>query len=292
MNAGSYLPSSQFSVIVVSIALAGGLILGAQYITAPKNNSAALLTPTNTPPAGDWKSNLDAIQATAPGLPPAPDPDAVNALREAAKSSNVTTSVARSLFINLSDAGSQGMGGDIPTQEKLIADASAQINLTPKTAYTSADLTTTAQTSATMHAWGNAVIKTFNAHPAANGSNALLAVGKATDYTDASALAPLDAISSSYAALASDLAAVPVPSTMAPLYLQLINNLSRMSDGAAEMKKTLDDPLRGIAGLQAFQTAGAEASRVLTTMADQLRKGGILFTKDEPGAAWSVFVSS
>lgn len=291
MSVASYLPSQQFSVIVVSIALAGGIILGAQYATAPKSDSTELLAALPAQPAGDWKANLDEVQATAPGLPPAPDQNAVNNLREAAKSSNVTTSVARSLFINLSDANSQGMGSDIPTQERLIADASSQVNLNAKTSYTPADMTPAAQTSATMRAWGNGTIKTFNNHPKANAADALLAVGKATDYADPSALAPLATISAAYAALASDLAAVPVPPTIAPLYLQLINNLSRMSDAATEMKKSLDDPLRGLAGLQTFQTAGTEAARVLTTLAEQLSKGGILFNKDEPGAAWSVFVS-
>lgn len=291
MNVVSYLPSQQFSVTVVSIALAGGIILGAQYATNPRSGSAGLLAAAQTPPAGDWQANLDEVQATAPGLPPPPDQNAVNTLREAAKSSNITTSVARSLFINLSDASSQGMGSDIPTQEKLIADASAQIPPSAKTYYTAADMTLAAQTAATMRAWGNGVIKTFSNHPKANAADALVAVGKATDYADAAALAPLATISAAYAALASDLAMVPVPPTIAPLYIQLINNLSRMSDAAAEMKNVLDDPLRGLAGLQSFQTAGGEAARVLTTLAEQLRKGGILFNKDEPGAAWAVFIS-
>ena len=290
MNVVSYLPSQQFSVTVVSIAAAGGLIIGAQYVTRPAG-SAELLAAAPAQPAGDWRESLDEVQATAPSLPPAPDQNAVNKLLEAAKSSNITTSVARSLFINLSAAGAQGMGSDIPTQEKLIADASSQISLNAKTSYAAADLSVAAQTAATMRAWGNGVIKTFNNHPKANAAGALLAVGKATDYADASALAELAAISAAYAALAADLAQVPVPPTMAPLHLQLINDLSRMSDAAAEMKKSLDDPLRGLSGLQTFQTAGTEAARVLTTLAEQLRKGGILFSKDEPGAAWSVFVS-
>lgn len=291
MDARLYLPSPRFSGIVVSIALAGGLIVGAQYLTSPKTASTSvLLTASGAPQTENWQASLDAIQAQAPGLPAAPDQTAVQAMLTAAQSSNVTNSIARSLFVNLGDAGAQGLGSDLPTQEKLIADATAQVQKNVSAAYTASNLTMISQTPTSLHEWGNGVMKTFLGNPRANNDEALLAIGRATDYGDASALAPLTAIGAAYAALADDLASTPVPSTVAPLYLQLLNNLSKMSVAAGEMKTVVDDPMRGLAGLQLFQTSGAEASRLLTTLAEQLRKSGILFSKDEPGAAWDVFL--
>src|SRR3989344_8416117 len=121
MGFASYLPSSQFLTTVVSIVAAGGLILGAQYLTQPKNTAAELATAPEAVATDDWKASLAEVQATAPGLPEAPSENSVSTLLNAAKSSNITDTVARSLFINLSDASAQGLGSDIPTQDKLIA---------------------------------------------------------------------------------------------------------------------------------------------------------------------------
>jgi hypothetical protein len=291
MDVRSYLPSSHFATIVGSIGLAGGLILLAQYVTNPHAPSA-VLTSGDTPSTQHWQAAFNAVQADAPGLPSAPDESVIQDLREAAKSSNMTTSVARSLFVNLSDAGAQGLGGDIPTQEKLIADAATQLRAEAKVTFTASDLILIAETPTSLKEWGNEVMRMFKKYPRANNDEALLALGKAIDYADGSSLSSLGEISSAYAALAKSLSGVAVPSTIAPLYLQLINDLSLMSTGASEMQEFIKDPLRGLVGLQTFQSAGNEATRVLTTLAGQLSNSGILFIKDEPGATWSAFVSS
>ncbi len=292
MNVASYLPSSRFSTIVVSIALSGALILLAQYITAPKSSPAAVLSADQPTPAEDWQAALEAAQAGAPELPAAPSEDTIQALLKEAQSSNVTSSVARSLFINLSNANAQGLGNDIPTQEKLIADAAARVGSIESIQYKATDLNAVSQNAATMRTWGNAVMQTFRKHPKASNDDVLYAIGYATDYNDAATLKSLVGIGAEYTALAEDLANIPVPTTLVPLYLPLINNLSTMSVATGEMRMVLEDPMRGLSGLQSFQTAGTESARVLTTLAEQLRKGGILFSKDEPGTSWDVFVSS
>lgn len=292
MKVADYLPSSQFSTIVASIALAGGLIIGAQYLTRPPATDAAVVSDDQPLPSDNWKASLDAIQAEAPGLPPAPTEDTIQALLKEAQSSNVTTSVARSIFVNLGSAGAQGLGSDIPTQEKIIADAATRIGSIAVTLHTQNDLTAAPQTKAALKTWGNAVMKAFIDHPKASNDDALLAIGYATDYHDASRLSTLSDIGDAYSALAASLIAIPVPPTLSSLYLQLINDLEKMSAATGEMKTVVSDPLRGLSGLQSFQTAGGEAARVLTTMKQQLGKGGILFTKDEPGALWASFPDS
>jgi hypothetical protein len=292
MHARAYLPSKDFSVIVGSMAIAGGLIVAAYYVTRPQSipvlESGDVVATQNE----DWKAALDAVQAEAPGLPPAPDEEQVAALKDAAKSSNVTASVARSLLVTIGEAGAQGLGSDIPTQERLIGEATAQLEAKITNVYASSDLSIVTNTNASARAWGNAVVQAFNAHPKASKDAALYAIAYASDYNDSKALEQLSTISREYAALAADLADIPVPSPYAPLYLYLVNDLSKMATAAGEMKTVLEDPLRGLAGLQVFQTSSDEASRVLTTLAEQLSKGGILFTKDEPGHAWNAFVSA
>lgn len=293
MNLLQYLPSSQFSVIASSIAISGGLIIGAYYFTRPPAPPTLQENSVTASQNAEWQAALEKVQAEAPGLPEPPNPEEVAALRAAAKDSNVTSSVAKSLLVNLTEAGAQGLGSDIPTQEKLIADAAAQAQANSSAnLYTSSDLTIAGNSAQAAKTWGNGVMRIFAAHPGANDTEALYAIAYATDYQDAASVAKLSTISKGYAALAADLADLPVPSTYAPLYLNFINNMARMSGAAGDMKMVLEDPLRGLTGLQVFQSAAAEGARVLTTLADQLSKGGILFTKDEPGNTWNVLVST
>jgi hypothetical protein len=287
----SYLPSSKFAGNALSVAAAGALILAAYYTTRPSALPTGVVT-AEVSEGDDWKAALAQVQAEAPGLPTPPDGDAIQELLDAAKSSNVTSSVARSLFVNLTDKSAQGLGSDIPTQEKLIADATTRINEVKGTSYTVSDLEIVPQNKDSSRIWGNAVMRAFISHPQANHEDAVYTLAYAMDYADASSIEKLKAISRSYASLAETLAKIPTPSTYAPLYLQIIHNLSVMSAASLEMAEVQEDPLRGLSGLQAFQTAGTEASRVLITLAGQLSKGGILFTKDEAGSAWASFLSS
>lgn len=292
MSLSQYLPSSHFATIAASIGLAAVLVVGAQYLTAPAQNSAQVVSANQPALPDDWQAALEQIQATAPGLPEAPNPDAVAELLGTAQSSNVTDTVARSLLINLTDASAQGMGSDIPTQEKLIADAQARIPGAEAAVYASADLTVVPPSKESLHTWGNRTMGAFAAHPDASVAKTYEAISQAIEQADSSALGSLRTIAKGYAALAQELADTPVPQTLAPLHLQMVNNLARMAYAGDEMGYTFSDPLRGLTGLQTYQSALDEAARVLTTLAEQLNKNGILFSKDEAGAQWSAFLTS
>nr|MBP9711403.1 hypothetical protein [Candidatus Paceibacterota bacterium] len=59
----NYLPSAQFTLVVTSIALAGGLVLAADYLTSPQEGGGAIVA-TDTPTdmeTMDWKGSLTAI---------------------------------------------------------------------------------------------------------------------------------------------------------------------------------------------------------------------------------------
>lgn len=292
MNVVSYLPSQQFSVTVVSIALAGGIILGAKYATTPKPDSAELLAALPTQPTGDWKSNFDEVQATAPGLPPAPNEDTVATLMKAATSDNLTDTVARTLFVSLSSASAQGLGADVPTQEKIVAMAT-QTAAPPqaKRIYTQNDLTLTEDTTQTQKTYGNAVMVVLGKHTSATSDAVLLAVSLAVDNNDPKELTALIHIQAEYEKLVTELAAVPVPKTLAPLYVQVLNSLGAAAASVGDLQKIISDPLRGLQALKQYQSKLGEVGRVFTSIAEMLNKNGILFSKDEPGAAWSVFIS-
>ncbi len=292
MKVLQYLPSGQFSVTVASIAAAGGLILGAQYITRPQDTTAELSAAPETPATADWKSSLAQVQATAPGLPEAPSGTAVSTLLDAAKSSNLTDTVARTLLVNLSNANAQGLGADIPTQDKIVAMAT-QATTPPqaKKTYSQSDLILVDNTPQTQKAYGNAVMVVLGRYTGATSQAVLLAVSKATDKNDPMELKALVPIQAEYEGLIKDLAAVAVPKTIAPLHAQALNSLGAVAASVEDLQKILNDPLRGLLALKQYQSKIGEVGRVFTSIAELLAKNGILFNKDEPGAAWAVFTS-
>ncbi len=290
MPVRSYLPSAQFVVIVASIALAGGLVLAAQYIT--DDTSPRVLTTNTAVPQPDWKTALYEVQGTNPlEIQSAASVQAsLSELINDTQTGNITSSVGRSLFLNLTQAKSQGLGGDVPTQERLLAEATASIKPSVARVYTNAELAVVKDSPAALRAYGNALIEVIAAHPQANVQAAYVAVGQAVDTDDASKLAALVTIGKEYAAIAADLAVVPVPQTVSPLHLRIINNFSQIAATCEDMRTIISDPLRGFGGMQAFNSLTGETSRLFTNIAQSFSKNGILFDSDEPGASWNAFL--
>ena len=292
MHPRSYLPSAQFMVIVASLLIAGGTVAGAQYYISSKNAPAALATATLEANRQAWEDSLAEIQAQSGiTLPDTPSGDAVQTLLSQAQSGNLTDSIGRGLLVKLTNAGVQGLGSDIPTQETIIAEAIAQINASQKSPRP-VELSLIEASEASLRSYGNAVMAVFAAHPKASSADTLLAIAKATDVQDKAQLAALEPIGRQYLALAEELSAVPVPTTLSPLHLRAVQNLYLVADTYPGMAQVVDDPLRGLAALQQYQLLMSETGRILTSIAEALRNGGILFTKDEPGSAWEIFLSA
>jgi len=295
MSIRGYLPSAQFAFILGAVALSAGLVFAADYITSSKNSGGTqggVAVSTTNQDGDSWLNTLHDIQAgSGTSLPPSPNPDSVSNLLGAAQSENLTNTIGRSLFIKLSDAKAQGLGGDIPTQDALIADALSQVSQNRgASVYTAADLNPIPATPEALHTYGNEVIAVVQNHPKASYTDTLVAVGNATDKHDSAYLLPLATIGSAYQAIADELAVVPVPQTLGPLHLQVVNNFAHMADTYPDMAMVITDPLRGLSGIQMYQSLVQETERVLTNIAQQLSKNAILFDKSEPGAAWSALL--
>lgn len=292
MNVRGYLPSAQFALILSSIAISGGLVLAAELYTSPKTPTPTLnpsILTANTQ-NNDWLETLREIQAqnSAYAAPTPPSEAGVQALLGAAQSPNITSTVGRSLLINLSDARAQGLGEDTPTQDKLIAGAAAQIEQNRgATTYTAAELTVVQNSSENLHTYGNRFMELMSLYPKASYYETLLAIGYATDYKDKTKLAGLPAATQAYKDLARDLSAIAVPQTLVPLHLQIVNNFARMAELLPGMQVMLEDPLRGLGSLQLYESLMQETARVFTNMAQQLSKDDILFTTEEPGRTWN-----
>jgi hypothetical protein len=280
--------------MAVSIALSGGLVLAAQQYTASTRPPASLLS-ADLPSTqeADWQKALEDIQAhSGVSIPAPPDENKLATLLEAAKSPNITDSVARTLFINLSSAASQGLGSDLPTQNELLSAAFAQLPKTSAGAHTTSELTIVPDSPEALHEYGNDVIAVFGQHQDASAAKVLQLMSAAVDQDNKTYFEQLGGIKDAYRRLLTDLLSVSVPQTLSPLHLSLVNDIEKMIGEIEDMQTTPEDTLRGTAGLQNFTLTLDETNRVLTTLAQQLNKKDILFTKDEPGSAWASFLGA
>lgn len=294
MATGSYLPSAQFILIIASIALSSGLVIAAERYTAKKSAPAELASATESSAQNstDWKTALEDIQQQSGiTLPEPPSEESIAQLLAAAKSDTVTDTVSRTLLINLASAASQGLGQDIPTQEQLVAQALNQLPQQGGVVYTRNNLSITTDSPETLRAYGNAVMATLQNHPEANAAEVLRVIGSAADQGNGVSFEKIIPIQKAYQDLVGELLSTPVPQTISPLHLLMINGLEKFSGVLADLQAIPTDPLRGLLGLQNYQLVLDEEQRVFTTIAQQLQRNAILFTKDEPGSAWSEFLS-
>lgn len=293
MGIRDILPSARFTTIVGSIALAALLVWGAYTLTHLPAQPEELSVGSALTQGTDWKTALEDIQSQNPAnrAPQPPSADKVSELLSAATSDNLTDTVARTLLVNLSSAKAQGLGNDIPNQDQLIAQAASQIRERPAAkTYSNADLTSTPNTQSALKAYGNAFMSAVAAHPGASYGATIYAIGTSTDNGDPSKLAPLPSIGKEYGALARDLSKVSVPSTLMPIHLQIVNNIERMAEMFPDMGKIYSDPLRALASFQFYDALNQETLRLFINIAQQFSQNGILFSKDDPGQAWSALV--
>lgn len=292
MSAQNYLPSAQFMVIVGSLLVAGGTVAAAQYYIAAKNAPAVLASASLEANQQAWEESLAEIQAQSGiTLPNTPSENTVQSLLSQAQSSNLTDSIGRGLLVKLTNAGVQGLGSDIPTQEGIIAEATSQINASQKSRKP-LKLALVETSDVALRSYGNAVMAIFANHPKANTSDTLVAIAGATDVQNKASLATLGPIGKQYLAIAQEMAVIPVPQTLSPLHMQATQNFYLVADAYTGMAQVVEDPLRGLAALQQYQLLMSETGRILTNIAQTLKNGGILFTKDEPGSAWEIFLSA
>jgi hypothetical protein len=196
------------------------------------------------------------------------------------------------MLVNISNAKSQGLGDDVPTQNQIVATAAAQVASSRASAktYSYADLVIVTPSANTLHSFGNSMMQALSLHPEASEQATLLSIDKIVEGGDKTQGPKLAAIGAAYKAAATSLVEVPVPQTLAPLYLQAINNFQAISATYADMATIGSDSIRGLGGLQAYETLMDANARVFINMAQALNKDGILFTKDEPGSAWSILL--
>jgi hypothetical protein len=286
------LPTRQFSLLVFSLFLSAGLVYAADRVTHPTaHNTVEVDTTKNLAAYADtanWQAALESVQQSSGiSLPDAPDQNTIQGLLQAAKNSNLTDTVSRSLFVNLVNVKGQGLGSDIPTQDQLVQSALSQIDATvPAKTYTAADIETVGNSAAELKAYGNATMAVFLTNSDQEFAKTLAIIDAVTTSDDATKLDLLQPIRKKYEKITKELAAIPAPKTLQPFHLELVNDYATITATYDAMHALITDPLGGLAAIQQYRKLTQDAGQMFINIAQSLDKNGILFNKDEPGATW------
>jgi hypothetical protein len=295
MSVSRYLPSGQFTLIAGALLLSAGLVYAAEYYTSRNDTPVRITTDAaqDTFDNTDWEQTLEQIQLESGiALPEPPNEDLVAELLAAAQQGTVTDSVSRSLLVNLTSAASQGLGSDIPTQDKLIAEATRLLNQSIKATYSTESLTVVPNTKENLRAYGNTLAEALQSHPGASVYDVYYSLGSAVDNNSKSDLAKLDTPRQAYQVLAESVLVIPVPQTLVPLHLQIANGFALAAENITQMQELGADPLLAAAGLQSFNSTTAEVGRLFINLARQFSENAIIFSAEEPGSLWKGLLST
>ncbi len=329
MNLYRFLPSRQFTFFIGAVALSILLIYGASFLGSGKKPGflAAEIIPTDPSIAArdtdgdslpDWE---EAVRGTDPnradtdndGTPDGEeihvgrDPlkqgpndsliskeseEFVNGLIESASSTNLTSDISRTLFAQYIGSLNKGTNGDTQTQDALVEDAVNRAHVPLRgTIYNMPQLKVVADTKTNIHSFANASIVAMTRHPNASQINTAVVFDAAIGQTDPRAVKTLAIIGAEYHTMARDLANVPVPSSYADSYLQMINAYEQAAGAFEDMQAATDDPVRSIAGFANYVEMMSRSVALLKDIALKVKESGILFTTSETGSLWASFAT-
>lgn len=216
----------------------------------------------------------------------------VNELMSAASSTNLTEDLSQRLFAQYLSALNKGTSGDAQTQEALVQDAvsRAKVPLRGET-YTQADLIVVPDTKESTRAFANKTIEAIAKHPNASLMNTVIVFGAAMDDNDKRSKAAFPILGREYQALADDLRKIPVPSSYAASYLQVVNAYEKGGAAFVDMQYYEEDPIRALSGFSNYVQMMQLSVGVLKGLAQKITESGILFTAAEAGSVWKTFLA-
>jgi hypothetical protein len=284
-----YLPSARFTTVLGALLISGAIVGGTNYYVHPPEKMGTLQA---SPSGIDWQQEFaSSSEYSQDNL----ISEEASKLVQQSATNNLTETIGRSIFINVSAAAGQGSADSPTTQDQIIQDSLQQIQTSQQKAivlYDVSDLSAVPDTSASLHDFGNALQTTLNNHLQATYQNTMYQVALATDNDDATPLSKLPAIAADYHALAKDIIALPVPVSLESYSLTIANNYAQMGNAALTLKDVLSDPVAGLTALQTYTNFYANNTQMFINIGNTFQKNAILFSKDEPGAIWSVLVKA
>jgi hypothetical protein len=280
-----------------TIRIGGALIFGIAIIAgavffAPSHtpaNALGLATATNTPErqyipttdsngdgVSDWKDQfpkqvtvapLASSSTSTPFTPP----------------QTVTGEYALRFFQNAVSQASQGQLSDQQKQNIPVDTLKSLPDPVRKARYTENNITTSDNSLATLHDYGNKLASIVLRHATGKSAGGELAVLKnAVTTQNQEVLSQLDPIRITYRQQIDELLALPAPPLLATQHLQLINYAEAMYEDIGVFQKAFSDPLLTIAYVKKYTDSAQKLSDTAAQLSASLFANGVRYTADEP----------
>ena len=115
-------------------------------------------------------------------------------------------------------------------------------------------------------------------------------VNKAIKEENYAALEQLSAHRDAYRALANKLLELPTPKTMLETHRELANNLWRLSLLIEDIMRFENDPIKGIATLNAYVVETERSLEALRHIVEAIKTNGFNFAQNEGGALFNKYL--
>jgi len=276
-------PQKQTIVILVICILAvGGVAL---HVFKPKTTQSAIVVidPVVIPVAttspilssGDWRTQFQVFSAssTAFKVSSAQHGGAVDP-----QSNTATYKLGQSFLTQYILLRQNGLTGDTVSissaMDKVIAETSSTIKV-PKR-YTIQDIRTVPDVSQNFHAYGASLMKVYTKYALRQDEAEVAA--QAFENSDIASLSRIDPIIQNYKTMTAQLVAIPVPATLQPYHLDLINNMVILEFCASAFRNMDTDPYAAMAAITADGIATQDANSLFTGILAYLIEYGVKLT--------------
>ncbi len=150
--------------------------------------------------------------------------------------------------------------------------------------YSSSDLKITSGSSASiLKNYGNQTTKIINNRKEGLDEDETEIIARALEEKNENEIKKLDRIAEIYKNTAADLINISVPSDISDEHLELINGIYNLSASLENTKELLNDPIKGMAGLNQYQENYLRVKRALLEISRYFTQKTIFFNKTEDG---------
>ncbi|PIQ91817.1 MAG: hypothetical protein COV70_01900 [Parcubacteria group bacterium CG11_big_fil_rev_8_21_14_0_20_39_22] len=131
--------------------------------------------------------------------------------------------------------------------------------------------------------YGNKLGKIIGSPPIHRVEHELVIFNNAAATENPKILEEYNLVLENYASVRDEILSLPVPDGTADDHLILVNSLTAIIDGIAEMKMLLSDPVQAVVGLKLYISAAENLSTAQTNIRGFLLQNGIVFTQKDDG---------
>ena len=201
----------------------------------------------------------------------------------------LTDQLGRNLFTGYMQLKQEGMSDDPQSQQDLIGQVLSDGTFVPaQKTYDKSEIKITSDNSkATIMAYGNAVGLVFKTHKAKGSIPELDIVQASLDKNDPTILQQLNPIIANNSAVLKSLLAIPVPSAMASIHLNLVNAINEILFADQGFTKTFSDGVVSLQAIAKYQEGVTALGKSLIALHTYFASVNIIFGPTDAGSMFT-----